>query len=95
MFLILVIISYIILDKWISSDIEEMSSALREYNELIGDGERWKMDLSKRRYEKHSTTELIRTLTESIEKEKVDLKKPEKIVKVEIFGDRADVDPVF
>jgi len=79
------------IEKWISSDLSEMESAMEEFNERIDDDEKWKMDLVKRRYEDYSTTDLIKKLTDKIDKQKVDLKNPEKIVKVEILGDKAGV----
>ncbi len=78
------------IDKWVPSDMESMLEAMAEIDGKMDPGESWKMDLSKRRYEGR-TTELVMKLTESISKPKVDLKNPEKIVKVEIVGDKAGV----
>ncbi|MBI4018083.1 MAG: THUMP domain-containing protein [Candidatus Aenigmarchaeota archaeon] len=79
------------LEKWVSSDVEQIATALAEMNDRIDDGEKWKMDLAKRGYDSLSTTELIKRLTESIDKPKVDLKNPDKIVKVEILGSKAAI----
>lgn len=82
---------WIPVEKWLSSDMGEMAGALAEYNERIGADEKWKIDVVKRSYNSHSTPELIKGLTESIDKEHVDLKHPDKIVKVEIFGNKAGI----
>ncbi|MBI4170483.1 MAG: THUMP domain-containing protein [Candidatus Aenigmarchaeota archaeon] len=77
------------IETWVSSDVKEMSKALKGYNEKIGEDESWKLMLFKRQYDDHSTTELIKLLTEHIERKNVDLKNPEKLVVVEIVGDKA------
>lgn len=82
---------WIPIEKWISSGLDEMQSAMSEMDEKIDDDERWKLDLTKRHYDEHSTPELIKKLTENINKQHVDLKNPEKIVKVEILGSKAGV----
>ena len=57
----------------------------------IKKSEKWKMDLSKRNYEKGKTTELILRLTDVVDKPNVDLENPEKIIKVEIVGNKAGI----
>ncbi|HLD49373.1 MAG TPA: THUMP domain-containing protein [archaeon] len=79
------------IEKWTSSQINDMAKALKDIEERIGDDEKWKMDLTKRHYDSMSTTELIMKLTENIEKPNVDLKNPDKIVKVEIIGENAGI----
>lgn len=78
-------------DRWCSSDMDDMSEAVKGLEGRIGDDESWKLDLSKRKYDKYSTTDLIMGLTENISKPNVDLKKPDKIVKVDIIGDEAAI----
>lgn len=78
-------------DRWCSSGMSEMAAAVGDLEKKIGDDERWKMELTKRRYDEHSTTELITGLTESVNKPNVDLKSPDKIVKVDIIGEKAAV----
>ena len=82
---------WIPIEKWCSSDVDELAGEMKAINSKIGDDEKWKMELSKRGYDAHSSTELIRKLTDSIEKRNVDLKNPEKIVKIEIIGDMAGI----
>ena len=82
---------WIPVDKWSSSDIGDMSAEIRNLEDKIDDNEKWKLDLTKRKYDKYSTTDLIMSLTENIGKPNVDLKKPDKIVKVDIIGEQAAI----
>jgi len=78
------------IDKWVSSKPEDMAKAMKEIDAKMKPEESWKMDLTKRRYE-GETPKLIMKLTENINKPNVDLKNPQKIVKVEIIGKKAGV----
>ncbi len=78
------------IDKWVSSKIPDMAKAMKEIDAKIKAEESWKMELSKRNY-KGETPKLIMQLTENINKKKVDLKNPQKIVKVEIIGKKAGI----
>ncbi|MFH0832963.1 MAG: THUMP domain-containing protein [Candidatus Aenigmatarchaeota archaeon] len=78
------------IDKWCSSDLASLSNEMKKFDAKIGADESWKMDLNKRQYQ-GSTTDLIMKLTENITKPKVDLKNPQKIVKVEIIGENAGI----
>ena len=81
---------WIPVDKWCNSKITDMVSAMDEIDKKIGEHESWKMDVGKRGYE-GDTMELIMKLTESINKPHVNLKNPDKIIKVEIVGDRTGI----
>ena len=76
-------------DKWVKTNIKEMQKEIKKFDKGIKKTEKWMMDLNKRHYDKEGTTELIMKLTEVIDKPKVDLKNPQKIVKVEIMGNKA------
>jgi len=76
-------------DKWCKHDIEEIKAELKKLAEKIASDEKWKMELKVRRVkEKPDMHELIIKLTEVIDRKNVDLENPEKIVKVEIIGDK-------
>ncbi len=77
------------IEKWVKTSVKEMQKEVKKFDKDIKKTEKWMMDLHKRHYDKEGTTELILKLTESIDKPKVDLKKPEKIIKVEIIGNKA------
>ncbi|MFA4907952.1 MAG: THUMP domain-containing protein [archaeon] len=77
---------YVPVDCWAKSEIKEMQKCVKGLVKGIGQKEKWKMELNKRSYEKHNSLELIRCLTDVIDRPNVDLDKPQKIVRVEIFG---------
>ena len=82
---------YIPVDKWVSSKVTDMAKAIKSLVPKIGLNEKWKMDLEKRYYHKFDYNELILKLTEVVNREKIDLKKPQKIIKVEIIGSSAAI----
>jgi len=78
-------------DVWCASSIPAMQTAIKKLQAGIKSTESWKMELSKRNYDKGKTTELILRLTDVVDKPKVDLQNPEKIIKVEIVGSKAGI----
>ena len=82
---------YIPVDKWVSSKVPDMQKAIKSLVPKIGENEKWKMDLEKRHYHKLDYQELIVKLTEVVDRRKIDLKKPKKIIKVEIIGTNAGI----
>ena len=82
---------YIPVDKWVSSKLTDMQSAVKSLVPKIGKNEKWKMELDKRYYHKMSYDDLIIKLTDVVDREKIDLKKPEKIIKVEVIGSNAAI----
>ena len=81
---------WIPIEKWCKSSVDDMSRAMKEIDSRMSDDESWKLELGKRQHEGKST-DLIVKLTENINHPKVDLKNPQKIVKVEIIGDHAGI----
>ncbi len=79
---------YVPVDIWTYSDIESLKEAVVRLRERIKVGEKWRMTVEKRRYTQYHTIELIEMLAELIS-EKVDLKKPDKILRVDIMGEYA------
>lgn len=82
---------YIPVDKWVSSKVPDMQKAVKSLVPKIGENEKWKMDLEKRHYHKLDYQDLIVQLTEVVDRRKIDLKKPKKIIKVEIIGTHAGI----
>ena len=78
-------------DKWVSSKVTDMAEAIKSMVPKIGLNEKWKMELEKKYYNKYDYNELILKLTEVVNREKIDLKKPKKIIKVEIIGSNAAI----
>jgi len=77
-------------DYWTYSDIESMKEAVMNIKHKIHEGERWRMTVEKRRYTHYHKIEIIKELAELIH-EKVELKNPDKIVRIDIIGKYAAV----
>lgn len=75
-------------DRWVKASVEDMTEAARELAEGIDENERWMMHMHKRRHDMTSE-ELVLALTEPISKGKVDLKRPDKVIAVEVLGGMA------
>ena len=81
---------WIPIEKWTKSSVEEMQKVIKTYEKGIGQNEKWKMDLKVRKVKtKPDEIKLIMKLTEGVNRPKVDLENPEKIIKVEIIGNKA------
>ena len=81
---------WIPIDKWCKSDINEMRNVIKNVCNEISNEDKWKMDLEKRQHEAHER-DLIIKLTEIVDKPNVDLKNPDKIIKVDIIGNEAGI----
>ncbi|MDW5562232.1 MAG: hypothetical protein SA339_03325 [Methanomassiliicoccus sp.] len=73
-------------EEWVSSDPEAMIEAARRFGERIRDQDRWKMELHKRHYEGGSNLDLVKMLTEPIDRGIVDLEQPELVLEVDIIS---------
>ncbi|UCD20664.1 MAG: hypothetical protein JSW08_02725 [archaeon] len=78
-------------DKWCKSDISDMQKVIKVLQKKIKDNEAWKLDLIKRKLIKNYGSELIVRLTDVVDKKNVNLNKPQKILRVEIDGERAAI----
>jgi len=78
-------LKWIPVDLWVSSDMESMKEAVAKVRDRIKPGERWRMTVEKRRYTLYHKIDIIRELAELID-EKVDLKNPDKILRLDIIG---------
>ena len=78
-------------DKWCSSSLSEIKRILKDINKKIKQNEKWKMELKKRHHTKYSTMELIKKLTADIDKPNVDMKNPDKVVRIDIIGKKAAI----
>jgi len=77
-------------DLWTSSNLEDLKVAVSRLKEQIRLGERWSMEVELRRFTALHKMEIIEPLAELID-EKVDLRNPEKTVRIEILGNTAAV----
>ena len=80
---------WIPIDKWIAANVKTMQKEIKKLQQGIRKTEKWKMDLQKRHFDQMQSTELIMKLTEAVEKPKVDLDNPQKIIEVQIIGKKA------
>ena len=63
-----------------------MQKEIKKLQKGIKKTEKWKMDMHKRHFEQMNSIELIMKLTEVVDKPKVDLNNPQKIIEVQIIG---------
>lgn len=77
-------------DVWTDSSLENMQNIVSGISKGIKSNESWKLKIDKRNYE-ISEKELVSHLTEKINKDKVDLENPNKIIKVDIIGEEAGI----
>jgi tRNA acetyltransferase TAN1 len=78
------------IDCWTCSDLDWMESIVASVKNKIGKDERWMMVVEKRRYTKYHKIDIIKRLADQIDG-KVDLRNPEKIIRVEIIGKNAGI----
>lgn len=82
---------YTPIDHWCQSDVSAMQKLIGAASSGIGQNEKWKMGLNKRHWDSMEGGKLIIKLTDVVERKKVDLDNPDKIVQVEIIGKEAGV----
>ena len=75
-------------DLWTDSELDSMKAAVVHLRDRIKARETGRMTVEKRRYSRYHTIELITALAELIH-EKVDLTRPDKILRVDILGAHA------
>jgi len=77
-------------DLWTLSDINSMKEGVKQLKNRIQKGEKWRMTIEKRRYTQHHKIEIIKEIAELID-QKVDLKNPDKILRIDIIGKYAGI----
>jgi len=83
-------LKWVPVEVWTYSDLDSMKTVVMQLRNRIRRGERWRMTLEKRRYTRYHKDEIIRELAELIN-EKVDLKNPDKILRIDIIGKYAGI----
>jgi len=76
------------IDIWTTSDIRDMQRAMKKLAPKIRKDDKWCLQLNKRNY-KGDSYSLVLKLTEHIDRGKVSLDNPEKIILAEMMGNRA------
>jgi tRNA(Ser,Leu) C12 N-acetylase TAN1 len=77
-------------DAWTAPDTESLRRVVTGLRERIGPGERWRMSIERRAPGGPPPAELIAALAPLIEG-KVDLTHPDKVLRLEVFSERAAV----
>ena len=81
---------WIPIDMWCKATVQEMQKEIAKMAKDIKQNEKWKMDLKVRRVkQKPDEIKLVLKLTEVVDRQKVDLDNPDKVIKAEIIGNRA------
>ena len=73
------------IERWVPSERSTIREAANELGKGIGDNESWMMHLHKRHFQEHHD-DLIAYLTDPLNRGRVDLTDPDKILAVEILG---------
>ncbi len=83
-------IKWVPIDNWCDSSLDVMVEMVQKVKDQIGPDETWAMDIEKRKYPNVRTYDILTRLAENI-KARVDLKKPQKILRVDIMGTEAGI----
>jgi tRNA(Ser,Leu) C12 N-acetylase TAN1 len=83
-------LKWVPVDLWIRSDEESLKDAVLRLRDRVRPGERWRMTVEKRQYTRHHTVEII-TMLAGLIRERVDLTKPDKILRIDLIGNDAAV----
>jgi tRNA acetyltransferase TAN1 len=86
-------LKWVPIDYWTTSDLESMANGIVMLRNRIAKGEKWMMVIEKRRYTGYHKIEIIKHLAEYID-EKVDLRNPDKIVRIDIIGNNGGISVV-
>ena len=78
-------------DEWCKAEIKDMQKVIAKLEKDIKASEKWKLEFTKRKTDKDYGKDIIFKLTEVVDKPKVDLKNPDKIIKVEVIGNKAAI----
>lgn len=77
-------------DLWTPSDMDSMKEGVKKLRNGIQKGEKWHMTVEKRRYTQHHKIDIIKEIAKLIS-EKVDLRNPDKILRIDIIGKYAGI----
>ena len=76
------------IEKWTATSLKSIQLHVKKLQKGIKKSDKWKLDLHKRHFDGIHSTELIMRLTEVVDKPKVDLENPQKIIEVQIIGNK-------
>ena len=78
------------IELWTYADMNSIKKAVERLKTEIHAGEKWRIILEKRRFTKHHKIEIIKNIAELVD-EKVDLKNPDKTLRIDIIGRYAGI----
>jgi len=79
-------IKWVPVDYWCDSDLEAIRKLLEtKVRDQIAEGETWGLQVAKRRWEQYHTRDIVVNLARAIDR-KVDLRRPDKLVRVDMMG---------
>jgi len=84
-------IKWVPVDHWCEKDLAAIKRVIEEQvAPRIGEHETWAMDVEKRGWRQYHTAEIVEHLAQAIDR-KVDLRAPDRLVRVDILGSKAAV----
>ena len=84
-------IKWVPVDYWCDTDLDTIRKLLEEkVRERIPAGETWGMQVAKRRWERYHSRDIVANLARAIDR-KVDLRHPNKLVRVDVLGAKTAV----
>jgi tRNA acetyltransferase TAN1 len=84
-------LKWVPVDFWVDTDLDAIKKVIEEkIRDRIEEKETWAMKVEKRRWQRYHTIEIIEYLARSIES-KVDLRRPDKIVRIDVLGSRTAI----
>lgn len=79
---------YVPIDMWVKASQDNLVRTIKKLAKEIASEETWKINISKRMYSQNNS-KLVALLAEKITNPNVDLDNPDKIIQVEILGEKA------
>jgi tRNA acetyltransferase TAN1 len=87
-------LKWVPIDLWTNSDLISLKEGVSKLKGMIRPGERWRITVEKRRYTAMHKLEIIKEIATLVD-EKVDLRNPDKILRIEIIGKNAGISVLY
>lgn len=84
-------VKWVPVDLWCETDLEAIRRAIETHvRDRIGADETWAMVVEKRRWQAYQTAEIVQSLAAAVDR-RVDLRRPDWIVRIDVLGPRTAV----
>ena len=84
-------VKWVPVDLWCETSLDAMKAAIEaQITERIERDHTWAMQVEKRRWQRYHTQEIVEHLARSIDR-KVDLRRPDRIVRIDVLGARTAI----